>query len=327
MDDTLRDDIVNAIAETKEKDVEVNTDVTESPEVKEGRDEKGRFKTKEAVTEAPVEVVAETPVIQKTPEIEPPASLTGAIKAKWKDLPEDVRSEWSKREADVHKMMTSHDGELRLGRDIKDVVMPYMPMIQAEGGTPATAVRDLLNTAYVLRTGTPQQKTQLLQQVAKQYGVELGQQEQTYTDPTILGLQQKIAQLEQAANPQAIQQNFRQQMENERIVTEVNAFKSDPSNKHYEQVKAQMAALLGNGAAANMKEAYDKACWADPAIRSTLIAEQNSADQAKRKAEIDAKKKASSSITGSPGITVPNTGAPDRSLRDEIRANLRAASS
>lgn len=324
-ENTLRDDIIDAIAETKEPQKEVvETPQEEVADVtpQEGRDEKGRFKSKEAA-----EAVEEAAPVIKPVEVDAPTSLTGAIKAKWKDLPEDVRSEWSKREADIHKMMTSHDGDLRLGREMKDVVMPYMPLIQAEGGTPASAVKDLLNTAYVLRTGTPQQKSHLLQQVARQYGVDLGQEEQTSVDPTIQQLQQEIAQLRQSANPQAIRQQLQAQVEEERIVSEVKAFAADSSKKHYEQVKAEMAALLGNGAATNMQDAYDRACWANPAIRSTLLAEQTSAEQAKRKTEIESKKKAASSITGSPGITVPNTGVPDRSLREEIRANLRAATS
>lgn len=326
-ENTLREDIIDAMAETKAPEVVVDTPIDAAAEEiapQEGRDEKGRFRAKEGAETA--EPVVDVPAV-KPVDAEPPVSLTGAIKAKWKDLPEDVRAEWSKREADITKAMTSHDGDLRLGREMKDVVMPYMPIIQAEGGTPASAVKDLLNTAYVLRTGTPQQKAQLLHKVAQQYGVDLSApQEQDPTDP-LQALHNKIAQLEQAANPQVMRQQYQAQVEEERIVNEVKAFSSDPSKKHYQQVKAEMAALLGNGAAANMQEAYDKACWANPSVRSTLIAEQSAADQAKRKAEMDAKKKASSSITGSPGITVPNTGVPDRSLRDELRANIRAATS
>ena len=266
---SLREDIVSAIAETKEPETVV--DAAEKPVTEsEGRDEKGRFKTKEA---AATEASVDTTIVAKPVEIEPPASLTPAMKAKWKDLPEEARQEWSKREADMTKLMTSSDSELRLGREMKDVVTPYLPIIQAEGGTPVSAVKDLLNTAYILRTGTPQAKAQLLRQVAQQYGVDLGQPaEQESTDPTIADLQRQIAQLTQAANPQALQAQLQAHLENERILNEVKSFSSDPANKHYEQVKAAMAPLLGNGVAKDMKEAYDMACWASPAVRSTLIA-------------------------------------------------------
>lgn len=267
--------------------------------------------------------VTETPVVEK---IDAPVALSGAIKAKWHELPEDVRAEWSKRENDIHQMMTRHDGELRLGREMKEVVSPYMAIIQAEGGTPAGAVRDLLNTAYVLRTGSPQQKAQLLKQVAEQYGVDLGQaQPQEQIHPVIAQMQQELQTLRQQANPEVIEKRLQEKMEYATIQSEVNAFAANPANKHFDQVKAFMAPLLASGQAKDIQEAYDMACYANPAIRSTLLAEQNAALEAKRKAELKAKKQASASVTGSPELTSPSTKAPQKSLEDDLRDQMREA--
>lgn len=262
-------------------------------------------------------------------EIEPaPQALSAKLKEKWKDLDPEVRQEIIKRENDTHQMFTRHDGELNLGRKMKEVISPYMALIQSEGGTPEGAVKDLLNTAYVLRTGQPQQKAQLLMQVARQYGVDLQQatQSQEQIHPALLQMQQELATLRQQANPELIKQQLQEQIESDNIMAQVNAFAGDPANKYFEQVKPIMASLLSSGAAQDIQEAYDKACYADPNIRSTLLAEQNKALEAKRKQEIAKKKQASASVTGSPDMTSPNSKAPKMTLEDELREVLNASS-
>ena len=327
---TVREDLMSAIAEVKAAETppkevpektgtpDIKTDVSDP---KETRDEKGKFKAKVEV--APKEVVAPPAPIEDAP-----ISLSAAAKSKWAELPQEVRQEFIKREKDVEKMFTSHDGELRLGREMKDVITPYMATIQSEGGTPATAVRDLLNTAYVLRTGSPQQKAAIVQQVIQQYGIDMNVvQQQGNQDPTIQALQNEIYQMKQQYNPEAMQKQLQDRLENDRIMSEVQAFSSDPANKHYEQVKPLMASLLGSGQAQNMKEAYELACRAHPAVGSILEAERTAAAKTKQAEEIVAKKKAAASITGSPGATIPNSGSPDRTLREELITNYRAHTS
>lgn len=284
--------------------------------------------SQEEVTEPEVvEVTKEepTPVVDTTP---PPASLSSAMKEKWKTLDADVKAEWSKRENDIHQMVTRHDGELNLGRKMKEVINPYMPIIQAEGGTPEGAVRDLLNTAYVLRTGSPQQKAEIIRTVAQQYGVDLTQaaQPQEQVHPVIAQLQQQIADLQNKANPEAIRNQLQSELESASIKEQITAFASDASNIHFETVKAPMAALLDSGQASTMKEAYDAACWANPTIRASLLKEQQAQLEAKRKEEIKAKKQASASISGSPELTSPANRANKISLEDELRAQMREAS-
>lgn len=322
--DTLREDIANAITEINDKPEVVDSPVVEPSEEKpvlDGRDDKGRFKAKEADLVKPAETDVK-PVVE-----EPPQALSAAVKAKWATLDAETRQEFIKREADVNKMFHNKDGELQMGRELKEVITPYMAIIQAEGGTPASAVKDLLNTAYQLRSAQPAQKAQLVQRIIQQYGVDMSLVQEQSADTTIQSLQQKIAQIEQMANPEAMYRKFEEKSENSRILSEVSAFASDPANKHYEQVKPLMAKLLGSGASQSMKEAYDAACKLDPTISSILEAEKVSSLKVKQAEEIGKKRNAGASITGSPGAIVPNTGAPDRSLREELQANLRAHSS
>jgi len=329
---TLRDDIKSALKEVTEApeaemdDVETGEVAVPDEKLKaESRDDKGRFKPKEDAVEA------DAPVIEKLQEAieDAPHSLSSVAKAKWAEVPAEVRKEIARLENERHRAFTAHDGELRMGREMKEVISPYMAIIQSEGGTPTTAVRDLLNTAYVLRTAPAMQKAQLIQQVCQQYGVDLNllSQAQSTVDPSIQQLQQELAMLKQQANPDYIQKQLQERMEIDNINNEVKAFASDPANKHYETVKPIMASLLQSGASTNMKEAYEMACKAHPTISSMLAAELQPANKAKPKVDIEAKKKASSSITGSPSAVMPNSGSPNRTLREELMHNLRAFSS
>jgi hypothetical protein len=276
---------------------------------------------------------AETQEVQKEVKFakhdEAPAALTGAMKAKWKELPEDVRQEWSKRELDFQRAMTGHEGDLRIGREMKEIITPYLATIQAEGGTPAGAVKDLLNTAYILRTGNPVQKSQLLHQVAQQYGIDLnlGRNDQgNQVDPHIQQLYARIDQLSQQANPEVIKSQLQEQMTRDTITAEVSDFASNPKNVHFETVRSAMGPLMMSGQAKNLQEAYDMACWANPSIRSTMLSAQEAEKQAKQRQEIEAKRKAAASVTGSPGLTSPTDRTPQKSLEDDIRDQLREAS-
>lgn len=325
------DPVETEVSDPAEEMVDPAYTPSDPAEVQSGRDrdDAGRFSKKAEevakATETPEAVVTATPTTKIDP---PPAALSAVAKAKWDSWPAEARAEITKREADVHKMFTSHDGELNLGRKMKEVVTPYMPIIQAEGGTPETAVRDLLNTAYVLRTSQPAQKAQLIQKIIADYNVDMsllengsgGQQ----TSPDVAALQNEIATLKQQANPQVLISQLRDTMENEKIQTEVNAFAADAKNVHFQNVKPEMASFMQSGQAKNLQEAYDMACWAKPDIRSTLLATQRAEEQAKQKQVLDAKKKAAVSVAGSPGSKSNSNGKSEKSLEDELREAMQA---
>jgi hypothetical protein len=290
------------------------------------RDETGKFAKAETKPETQPETPA-TPETPAAPKVDIPQGVPPAIKAKWETLDPEVRAALVKREEDVHKMFTRHDSELNLGRKMKDVIQPYMPIIQAEGGTPETAVQSLLNTAYVLRTAPAAQKTQLFAQLAQQYGVDLSQigaTPQSQPDGGAYQFQQQLAQLQQQLNPDAIMSRLREQMETDKVQDEVRAFAANPANAHFETVRAEMAALMQSGRAKDLQEAYDAACWANSEIRSTLMAKQEAEKEAKRKAEIETKKRAATSVTGSSGKASSTVADKPKSLEDELRELMSA---
>jgi len=297
-EDNINDDIANAI------------DQLETP-----RDDGGKFKAEEPQDTVAAEQVADIPPA--------PQSWTAEAKLEWANASPRLREEIVKRENDMHQALTRHDGDLRLGREIKEVVAPYMPIITAEGGTPAAAVRDLLNTAYVLRTGTPEQKKAIIFNTAKQFNIDIGvPTDQEYEDPTIASLKQQIEELRQSANPQAIESRLREQIESDKVKSEIAAFASQPEHVHFETVRPLMVAILNSGQAKDLKEAYDMACMANPQIRTSLEASKAAEQQAKRKQEIAAKKQAAASVTGSPAVP---SNAKAKNSNTSVEDDLRAA--
>ena len=311
-DKTLEEELKDAMSGV-EAEAEIVEEVTEEV-------------TEEPIIEEAPETEVEKTVIPEVKKSDAPVALSGAIKAKWNELPEDVRAEWKKREDDIHRMMTSKEGELNLGRSIKEIAAPYEAIIRSEGGTVEGAFKDLLNTSYVLRAGTPQQKAQAVMQAIQQYGVDLslvgGQQQQN----PLSAIQQEIQALRQQADPNRIKSQLQEEMERDRITGEIQAFAANPANVHFEAVKSTMGSLISTGRAKDLQAAYDMAIWSDPSIRSELLKAQQTQEADKKKAEMAAKRKASVSVSGSAGLASPNSNAPQKSLEDELRDQMRASS-
>lgn len=276
----------------------------------------------EAVAELPVDDPVEQPETIELEPIEAPRSLKSEIKEKWKELPREFQEEWARRESDIERMMTHPSGELHLGRQMKEAITPYMAMITAEGSDPVKATQSLLDTAYKLRTAPPEQKAALIGQIINDYNVDMSllkTGEPEYQDPVISQLLEKINKLEQQTNPAYLQNILQSQKENDNIMSEINAFASDPANIHFDKVRNYMQTLLANGQAETLKEAYDQACWASPEIRKSLQAETIKASTEQKRKEIEGKRNAAVSVTGSPATPSGNSqGNQEKSLREII---------
>ncbi|MFM0439286.1 hypothetical protein PQQ84_22700 [Paraburkholderia strydomiana] len=321
---SLRDELVRNLAELK-GDPETVEPVVKPTETKvveptDAAPEKAASETKEP---NPAESSNEA-------KAKAPQSWSAAEKAHWDKIPPEVQAVIARREEEAHRGITTLGQDAALGKKLKDVINPYLPMIRAEGGDEAGAVRDLLQTAYILRTAAPEQKIGVFRHLAGQFGVDLAAAAQgvPQVDPQLQSLQREIAQLK--GHLTSTEQQQHQQIQGQAQAM-IEAFAADPKNEYYEQVKPLMAHLLVAGQARDMQEAYDMACHANPDVRSTILTRQQADSEAKRaaeaKAKADAKRKAAGSISGSPAGTVSTTIAanPDLSLRDQLRQAMRAA--
>lgn len=329
---SIREELEAAMSDEPEVETEVETEIETQP-----RDEKGRFAAKENdesgtdenqgdpnEAEVSAETVPETPV---EPELTAPNGWSAEAKAKWGELAPEIQAAVTQREQDAHKRISKHDETRNFGESMQRVIQPYLAQIQAEGGTPETAIQSLLNTAYLLRSGTPEQKRALILQTAQQFGVDLSDTEMPQVSPEITALRNEFNQLRGHITTR--EQNERQNLQDE-INQEVEAFASDPANVHYEKVKAHMAALLTQGAATDLKDAYDQACWSQPDIRATLLAQQSAEEEQKRKddakAKAEAARRKSVSLDGGTSGQPASPAPEDMSLREQLQAGFAAQS-
>lgn len=317
--------------EVTDKTDALTSEISISVESEQPRDEKGRFAAKESDEDTQVESAEQTEV---TTEVEPekpaltaPHGWSAEAKAKWGELSPEVQAAVTQREQDAHKQISKHDETRNFGESMQRVVQPYLAQIQAEGGTPEMAVKELLNTAYILRAGTPEQKRALILQTAQQFGVDLSDTEIPQVSPDVAALRNEINQLKGHITTR--EQNERQSLQTE-INQEIEAFASDPANVHYSEVKAHMAALLREGAATDLKDAYEQACWSRPDIRATLLAQQSAEEEQKRKddakAKAEAARRKSVSLDGGTSGQPASPAPEDMSLREQLQAGFAAQS-
>lgn len=335
------DDILNNAYDDIEDAPQEDRDAPNVPRDRR-RDEAGRFaKEQKAAQDAvargqpaavPQAPQAQPPTAPDTAPPGPPNTWTPAAKAKFTTLDPDLQQEIIKREQDMARAITLHDQDRSFGKTVKDVVTPYLPMINAEGATPETAIQSLLNTAYRLRTSSPQEKGVLLANLARQYGADLsafsGDQEQAPIDPTVQALQQKLQQLEGFITQQHTQQ---QTVAEQTLLRDINAFQADPAHPHFETVGQDMAALIKAGLAANLQEAYDKAIYMRPEVRQQVISatqtetQRKQIEEAKQKAA-KAKQLASVNLTSKPSLpTKSMNGSLDQIIADSYDAVVGAS--
>lgn len=337
--ESLRDTITKAMTESATKEtVQANepalkTATTEATvKTERARDESGKFKAAEQAATMPDAAVkpdttsngATAPAIAA-----PPGGWSVASKAVFDTLPDTVKADITKREAEINQGFAKYSGLDRYvqefeaaGVRLPDAVAAYRAAEQQLTNDFPTGIEGLCGQFGI-------HPVALAQHILQKYGqAPQGQQNgQVQVDPR---LQQYIAGLEQKVN--GIEQNLKSEKLNA-VQTDIQKFIADPSNKFVDNVVDSMTDLIkvsrDKGTPISLKDAYDAACWLNPETRQLLINEQISATS---KGAIDKASKAANqaraaaaSVTGAPIHGVSPDGASRRSLRDEIKANMDAS--
>ena len=293
------------------------------------RDEAGRFTKPQEQAKTALEAkpqAAAGPVEGQT--ISPPASWSAAAKADFKALAPHIQQEVLKRERDIEtgKAQWDQKGE-RLNR-LDAVLGPRRERFQLAGLDEVQAITALLAAQDIL----DKDPYGGIATLAQRYGVDLrrlvqgvpqGQAAPQQAQPMDPQYQQLASQVQslQATLAQRSQDEARQTAQ--QYVSEVDAFRSDPKNMYFENVKDDMVALLQSNRATTLQDAYDKAIWANPETRTHVARAQQEAEaQAVRAAatqRAQAARYAGGSINGSPqpGSSPANAG-PASSIRDEL---------
>lgn len=241
--------------------------------------------------------------------------------AKFATLPPEVQQEVLKREEDIFKGLEGYKADASIGKALKGVVQPYMHIFQAQGVDPMQQVSGLMRAHVALATGTPEQKQQFFQHLAKEYGVDLGT-EAPYIDPQVSGLQKQLADLQSRLNGREQQEA---EQARSKLQAEIDTFASDPAHQYFDEVANDIAGLLRSGAAKDLKDAYEKAIWANPITRAKEQARLTAEAEAKAKAEAAEKVKQARKATGAnvkSSAKAASGTAPLGSIDDTLNAAL-----
>ena len=289
-------------------------DEVEAEPVKVERDEAGKY-AKPEPKEEPVEAVEE-PLWKR-----PPASWKKDYHEDWKAAPARIQEYAWQREEQMKAGYEPLRAKAEYADQMQQVVQPFMQTISGLGIDAPRAVKALLEADHALRYSTPEQKLQLFNRLAQQYGVNLGQMEglpqQTLADPAVYALQNELNAVRGEVNTWKQQQ---EQAQNQTLLGEIGQFSQKA--EHFEEARPAMIQLLQSGMATDLQDAYEKAIRLDPNLFDVVQqSKQADVDATKRaaanKAAISARAAAVSVKSSTPGAATTTKAQDRRSLLAE----------
>lgn len=294
------------------------------------RGENGRFlKTSSEPVAAPDDTggEAEAPEVVASPSPEPkphdaaPNTWRKELQAEFGALPESVRQEIHRREADFHKGISQYRDAAAFGNSMFEDISPHFDLMRQLGGTPKEVVREVLGTWRTLVAGTPEQKRATLLQLANGYGINLAEASEMSSQasalpPEIAPVLQRVEHLERTITEA---QRAREQAEQAKLLGEAEKFLADPKHEFMDAVFEDVLALVKSGL--SPEDAYNKAIWSNPDTRETLITRRDEERRKREAAEAAAARKAAA-------VNVQRRGSPPAkvvqgSMDDTIRETFR----
>lgn len=262
------------------------------------------------------------------PATDAPNSWSAEEKAIWAKVPPEARAIIARREADMHKAITRAGEDRKAFEPIRETLERNVDLLEyahkKHGLTPDKVTAKLYDMERFLRTD-PQAA---IQNIARAYGVDLsgvtGGESATPENAQLAALQGEIHQLKSYLTNQQRQAHEASTADLARTIAEFS--KDKP---HYQECEDYIASIIPSVRAENpglpIKEilalAYDAAIYANPKVRTRVLAEKQVSDEAVRaKAEAErvaaAKRAAGPNVKSSPGVK-GNPKTMDDTLREQ----------
>lgn len=313
---------------------------TEAQRAERVRDEAGRFAKQAKVRPADGIVPPETPIgkappaelakppdAPKAPEIRPPQSLTPAEREAFAKAPPEIQQAIARRERETGVALQEAAKAKQFAQEFERTIAPYMPMVRAGSGDPLKTVAGLLQTAHVLSSGPAQQKADIVAQIVKMYGVDIGQ---LATSLEGSGGSPQAPQFDEEAILRKAEervlgrvQSQAQQIQAERIRGELSTFAE--SHEFFEDVRDTMGRLIQAGLAQDLASAYKEACERHPDIKRVISQREASKQAATDVQATQRARAAASSVKSTPVSPLPSSGAVGGDRRAQIEAAMAAA--
>jgi len=327
------------------------TEVEQEVDAEPARNEKGQFVAKEEPEqeeEPEVEASAEEEQTEEEPaqetevvDIPKPTTWKKDLLPLWDKIAkgETLTKEESKkhleylnqRENEFKKGVSVYKAEAERAKALEEAINPFVPELQAQGIHPAAWINNLGRAHMILSQAPYEQKMQMFQKLASDYGIQFNPSEQQYgveqqqLDPYAQQLYQQLQQVNQEVS--SLKGRYEQE-DNQRLMSEINRVAQDTERfPHFEAVREQMAQLLENNLAPDLETAYAKAVRLQDDVwqleQNRLL---NQAKQQQSKQQQVAKAKATAV---SPKSVTPNgmvaTGDKNKDRRSMLEAQIDSA--
>lgn len=327
--ESLRDVIENAVETVEAQPAEETTsqEATESTKSSRPRDESGKFtKTQPEATTSDLELsddfeVPDEPKIEVKPR---PSSWKKDYEEDWGKLDPRIQDYIQQREADYAKGVSTYKNQWDMAAPVMESIRQFQPLLQQYGVAPQQWITQLGNAHAQLVLGTPEQKMQVFQQLANDYGINLGSVTgQTGYDPQFSSLAQELNQIKNQWSQFQAQQET---MEQTQLRSEIDSFKED--KPYFEEVREVMAGLLQSGMADDLQSAYDKAIRLNDDVFQRITAEQAAKSEAAQREKVAAAKaKVLSPKSTTPTASTTTGSKSASSAREAIMQAFEAHSS
>jgi hypothetical protein len=267
----------------------------------------------EAAEPAPVESGPEPVAAVAQPEkLAPPDWLSDKAQVDWNRLPRSVQEGILSRAA--ASQSAPPDPFVETARSLRGA-------FEQHGLIPERALPQIVG-AWQQLVANPRE---VLPELAKQFGVELGPpaatqqppQSDQWVDPMVADLQAKLAAIEARETERTRQEQARQVEVQTKVyreaASELETFSKDKPD--FAVLRQDMGKLIASGAAMDLADAYEKAAWANPQTRAARIEAQRKEEDAKRIAEAEKARRSASVNVRSDTSVAP---APGRTMRETM---------
>jgi len=223
----------------------------------------------------------------------------------------------NQRESEYKKGVSTYKAEADRAKSYENAIAPYASDLQRRGIQPTQYIENLVRAEQILSNAPYEQKVQVFQKLASDYGIQLNGGQVTQLDPYTQQLMNQLNMVNQEVS--SIKGRFAQE-ENQRLMGEIERVRSDVEKfPHFDAVREEMAQLLELGKAQDLETAYKKAVRMNDDVweleQERLL---STAKQASIKAQQVAKAKAAAvspkSTTPSGKVTDPGDKKDRRSL-------------
>jgi hypothetical protein len=223
----------------------------------------------------------------------------------------------NQRESEYKKGVSTYKAEADRAKSYENAIAPYAQDLQRRNIQPTQYIENLVRAEQILSNAPYEQKVQVFQKLASDYGIQLNGGQVTQLDPYTQQLMNQLNMVNQEVS--TIKGRFAQE-ENQRLMGEIERVRSNVEKfPHFDVVREEMAQLLELGKAQDLETAYKKAVRMNDDVweleqERLLSSAKNQASKAQQVAKAKAAAVSPKSVTPSGKVAEPGDKKDRRSL-------------